>query len=128
MALIKSKSIAQIRKEIAEQKKRISREGDIAKSIADKQKLSQELFQLKHKKFIGAGAKAKRISKRFGKALLKVGQKAAPIIKKQTRLIREQQLRDDKIASARSKRQKKIIKKSKSKKQKDSGIFGNLDF
>ncbi len=131
MVLIKSKSIAQIRKEIAEQKKRIAKEEDINKAIAEKQKLSSELFRLKQRKLIGAGAKAKRISKKFGKALLSVGKKSAPIIKKQARLIRDQQLRDDAIARARSKKQKKIIKKirkSSPKKKSDLGVFGNLDF
>ena len=134
MVLTKSKSIAQLKKEIAEEERRIIKEGKIAKSIAEQQELSRKLFALKNKKLIGAGAKAKRISKRFGKSLLRVGQKAGPVIQKQARLIREQQLRDDKIAHARSKKQKKIIKtsnksrKSSPKETQDNNIFGNLDF
>jgi len=104
----KQKTIAQLNKEIAEQRERISKEETISKRISEKNKLSRQLFELKNRKLIGAGAKAKRLSKRFGKSLLKVGQKAAPIIKKQARLIRDQQLRDDAIAKARLKRSKKI--------------------
>ena len=126
-----AKTIKQLKLEIAEQRKRISKEMNLSKRIYEKQKLSKELFELKHKKLLGAGAKSKRLSRKFGKALLKVGKKTAPIIKKQAQLIRDQQLRDDAIARIRSKKQKKIIKKTRKstpKKQKDLGIFGNLDF
>lgn len=135
------KSISQLRKEIAEQRKRIAKETKISNVISEKEKLSTELFKLKHRKLIGAGAKAKRLSVRFGKALLKVGQKASPIIQKQARLIRDQQLRDDAIARGRLKQTKKIkrkaplttktIKKTKRtspREQQDLGVFGNLDF
>jgi hypothetical protein len=131
MVLKQAKSISQLKREIAEEEKRIIKESKIAKSIAEQQELSKKLFALKHKKLIGSGAKAKRISKKFGKSLLKVGKRAGPIIQKQAKLIRQQQLRDEKIADARFKKQKKIIKKtkkSKPKKQKDLGIFGNLNF
>jgi len=124
------KTIAQIKREIASQRKRISKETSLSKKIDEKQKLSAELFKLKNRKLIGAGSKAKRLSKRFGKALLKVGQKAAPIVKKQARLIRDQQLRDDAIARHRLKVKTKQPKKSKRKTSKgqDLGIFSSLDF
>ncbi len=122
------KTIKQLQKEIAEQRKRIAKEDDLSKVISEKQKLSSELFKLKQRKLIGAGAKAKRLSKRFGKGLLSVGKKIAPVVKKQARLIRDQQLRDDKIAGARSKRKSKKSKKMKSSSPKNDGVFGNLDF
>lgn len=120
------KTLAQLRREIAEQRKRIFKETSLSQKIAEKQKLSRELFQLKNQKLIGAGAKFKRLSKRFGKGLLKAGQTAAPILKKQARLIRDQQLRDDAIARKTSQglRKKKKGKSTKS----ELGIFGNLDF
>ncbi len=101
-----AKTIAQIRKEIALQKKRLAKETKIIESIAERQRLSRELFALRNRKIIGVGAKAKRLSKKFGKGLLKAGQKAAPVIQKQARLIREQQLRDEAIAKAREKKTK----------------------
>lgn len=128
MVLQKAKSISQLRKEIAEQRRRIAKETEISKVISEREQLSKELFLLKHKKLIGTGAKAKRLAGRFGKALLKVGQKAAPVIKKQAQLIRDQQLRDDALAMKRLKIKAKTIRKSKPKKQKDLGVFGNLDF
>lgn len=128
MVLQKAKSISQLRREIAEQRKRIAKETQFSNVISEKEKLSTELFKLKHRKLIGAGAKVRRLSARFGKALLKVGQKVAPVIKKQAQLIRDQQLRDDAIARKRLKLKTKTIKKSKPKKQQDLGVFGNLDF
>ena len=121
------KTISQLKKEIAEQRRRIAKEQNISKSISEKQELSKQLFQLKNRKLIGVGAKAKRLSGKFGKGLLKAGQKAAPIIKKQAKLIRDQQLRDEAIEKARGKRRKKV-KKSKSKKGNQIGIFDSLDF
>ncbi len=149
-------TIAEIRKEIAEQRKRIAKEETVSKAIAEREKLSSELFKLKNRKLIGAGAKAKRLSGKFGKALLKVGKKVAPVVQKQAKLIREQQLRDDAILRARSKKSGKRIttvktfvpvkgkgkktlfkkvkvkvripKKSKKRSLNNEGIFGNLDF
>jgi len=102
-----TKTIAQLNKEIAEQRKRISREQILSKKIAEKQKLSQQLFELKNRKFIGFKAKAKRLSRKFGKRILKAGKTIAPAVQKQARLIRDQQLRDDAIEKARRKRAKK---------------------
>lgn len=122
-----AKTIAQLKREIAQQRKRVAKEEVLAKKISEKQKLSKELFELKNRKLIGAGAtakknlaaagsKAKKLSGKFGKALLKAGQKAAPIVKKQAKLIRDQQLRDDAIARKTRKPLKKKKKKSKKKK------------
>lgn len=123
------KTIAQIRREIARQKIRLSKEKDVSRSISERQKLSKELFELKNRKLIGAGATAKRLSKKFGKAILRVGKRATPLIKKQARLIREQQLRDDAAAKKISKRKPKRKKKAKrSMGTNTSDVFGNLDF
>lgn len=125
------KSIAQLNKEIAMQRKQIAKEQDISKRIAEQQKLSQELFKLKQRKLISAGAKAKRLTSRLGRGLLKVGKKIDPVIKKQARLIREQQLRDDAIARARAKQTTRTKKKSRKKvlrRSEDEGIFGTFDF
>ena len=131
MVFRKQKSTAQILKEIAEQRKRIAKEEVISKRITEKQKLSQQLFELKQRKLIGAGAKAKRLSAKFGRGLLKAGQKVAPVIQKQARLIREQQLRDDAIMSKREKSSKKLTKRRKKKgrktKQTPSQFDGLID-
>ncbi len=108
MVLIKTKSIAQLKREIAEQRKKIAKEELASKRTAETIKLQRQLFELKNRKLlaigekakalsIAAGQKAKRLSGRFGRGLLKAGKKAAPIIKKQAELIRKQQLRDDAI-------------------------------
>ena len=150
-----AKTIEQLQREIAEQRTRIAKEKNISKKIKLKNELSRELFQLKNQKLIGAGAKFKRLSRRFGKGLLKAGQTAAPVIKKQARLIRDQKLRDDAIARQskkgklttktvekfipiKSKGKKTVFKKVRvkikvpkkvvKKSQSNLGIFGNLDF
>lgn len=150
------KTIAQLKAEIVRQRKRIAQETDVADVIAEKQKLSRTLFQLRNKKLIGFGAKAKRLSKQFGKGVLRAGKIIAPAIQKQAKLIREQQLRDDAIEGARKKklglktkttfkfvkvkgkgkkarfkRVKSIIKIPKKKpinEQPSDNIFGNFDF
>ena len=122
------KTIKQLQREIASQRKQIAKEQKVSAVIAEKQKLSKELFQLKQRKLVGVGSKAKRLSKRFGKALLKVGKKAAPIIQKQAKLIRDQQLRDDAIARARAKRQPKRKKKSRQTRRTDQGSFFDTSF
>lgn len=99
------KTIAQLRKEIAIQKKKIA-----------KQKLSQELFQLKNERLIQTAKKAKRLSGKFSREILRVGKKVAPVLQKQARLIRDQQLRDDAIYFGRKKLKTKVKKrKTKSK-------------
>ncbi len=126
--VFKKKSIEELKREITSHKKQISGEDVSVKKDTERIKLNKELFELRHRKLIKAGEKAKRLSKRFGKGILKVGQKsfekAAPLIKKQARLIRDQQLRDDAIERKLAKRKKpKTIKKSK-----EFGVFDNLDF
>lgn len=129
MVLIKAKSIEQLKREIAEQQNKLSEQKITSDKINEQRKLERQLFELKNQKFIQAGKKAKRLSGRFGKGLLSVGKKAVPIVKKQVKLIREQQLRDDAIERKLSKK-KKNTRRPKSKKKKSSGlsIFEPLDF
>jgi len=126
------KTISQLRKEITVQRKRIAKEQTLAEKLSEKQKLNKELFMLKNRNLLGAGAKAKRLSAKFGKRILNVGKKAVPLVQKQARLIRDQQLRDDALTRARTKRIPKSSKKNKKKsninKQNDLGMFSNLDF
>ena len=134
MVFGKKKSIEELKREIVGERKKISGEDVSAKSNAERIKLNKELFELRNRKLIAAGEKAKRLSKRFGRGILKAGQesfkKAAPIIKKQARLIRDQQLRDEAIEIKLSKKtkikkpkQKKKSKKVKSKKVKKKKSF-----
>ena len=123
-----AKTIAQLQREIASQRKRIAKEQGMSKAIYERQELSRELFKLKNRKLIGTGAKAKRLSKRFGKGLVKTGKTIAPVIQKQAKLIRDQQLRDDAIERARSKSIRKSNKKSKNKSNNSLGIFEFTDF
>ncbi len=122
--VIKTKTIRQLKREIKIQKKKIAKQQTISGIISEKQKLSQELFQLKNQRLIEAGKKAKRLSGRFGRGILRVGKKIAPVVKKQARLIRDQQLRDDAIARRVSpktipkpKKRKKSRKRSRRKRR-----------
>ena len=83
MVFIRRKSIEQLRKEIAEQKKRISGEKLFSTKISERAKLRKQLFELRNRKLIEAGKKAKRLSSRFRRGLLIAGKKAAPILQKQ---------------------------------------------
>ena len=83
------------------------------KSIKGKFKLKTKKFKLKPQ--VKVQKKFKRIAKRTGKGLLKIGKKVTPIVKKQVRLIRQQQLRDEAIERKLSKR--KPTKKIKTYKQ-----------
>lgn len=122
--VFKTKSIAQLNKEIADQKNKIGKQQLSSKKTAETIKLQRQLFELKNRRLIEAGKKAKRLSGKFGRSLLRAGKKAAPVVKKQFKLIRQQQLRDDALA-------RKLSKRTKPKTQKKSKGFnplGNLDF
>lgn len=123
--VIKQKTIAQLRREIASQRKRIGKEQSVSQALAERNRLSRELFELKNRRLLKAGSKARRLSKRFGRGLLKVGRIVGPKLQKQARLIREQQLRDDAITRRldkgtipKPKRRPKKRKKSRKKKGK----------
>ncbi len=111
--MVNRRSVAQLKKEIAEQKKRIAKAQLTSNQIAERNKLRRQLFELRNRRLIEAGRKARRLSSRLGKRILKTGQRIAPVVKKQARLIREQQLRDEAIARKLS--GKKISKKRKKK-------------
>ncbi len=114
----KQKSIAQLEREIALQRKRLGKEQALVLKIEQRNKLSRELFELKNQKLLEAGSKARRLSKRFGKGILRVGKIVVPIVKKQGRLIREQQLRDDAAARRVGRREPPKTKKRKTAKPK----------
>lgn len=107
--MVRQKSISQLRREVAQQRKRISKQQVLSESIKERQILSKELFELKNRRLIELGGKAKRLSRKFGRGILRTGKKIAPILKKQARLIRDQQLRDDAISKRLSGKSKKII-------------------
>jgi hypothetical protein len=114
--MVKQKTIAQLRKEIAIQKKKIAMQKSVSKVISQRQRLSQELFQLKNERLIQTAKKAKKLSGRFSRGILRVGKKVAPVLQKQAKLIRDQQLRDDAIYFGRKKLKTKVKKtKTKSK-------------
>ncbi len=128
----RQKSIAQLEREIALQRKRLGKEQALVSKIEQRNELSRELFELKNQKIIQAGKKVKRLSGRFGRGILRVGKVVGPALQKQARLIREQQLRDDAIAKRigrreppKTKRRKvakpKKRKKTKSRKKKSRG-------
>lgn len=134
------KTIKQLEREIAQQRKQVAKEKQLSQVISRKRELSSELIRLKNRRLIATGSKSKRLLKRFGKGLLKTGSKVGkaigPAVKKQARLIRDQQLRDDAIFRARQKSAKKIsrgpTRKTRKKPRSGGGlgsdIFGNLDF
>ncbi|KKN48499.1 hypothetical protein LCGC14_0651920 [marine sediment metagenome] len=107
--------MAQLRREIAAQRRRIVKQQLTPKQISERTTLERELFMLKNQRLIEAGRKAKRLSRRFGRGILKTGEKIAPVIKRQSRLIRQQQLRDDaiqrKLAKRRPRKKKKTQKR-----------------
>ena len=133
-----AKTIEQLRKEIAEEEKRIAGEKLVSQKEEERINLQRQLNQLQNRKLISAGSKAKKLSKRFGTGLLEAGKKAAPILKKQARLIREQQLRDDAIARKLAKRKPKTKQRKRKKESLKStenssgfselGNLGNLGF
>lgn len=114
-------TLKELQIKLARERKKIGVEENIAKERKAIRKAQAELILSKHRKAIAIGKKAKAISGRFGRALLrtgtKVGKKVGPAIIKQARLIREQQLRDDALERARGKKPTKKTKKRKSKRK-----------
>jgi len=146
-------SIEDLKKDIAERKKKLIKAKEKEILRLQKRELQRELITIKSRRVIAAGQKAKRILGKAGTGLLKAGKKIAPILKKQARLIRDQQLRDDAIArklerrktaptvikkviTVRKKKGKKTkvkvkVKKTKPRKQKKvagNDLFTSLDF
>lgn len=117
-------TIKQLQRDIARERKKLGKVRGKETLEIEKSKLKKELFMIQHQKAIAGAGKGARLLRKAGRGILKAGKKAAPVIIKQGRLIREQQLRDDAIARKLAK-----TKKPKPKKQPQGfGVFGNLDF
>lgn len=126
-------TIKQLQRELAIERKKFAKRQEKGSEELEKIKLKKEIRSLKFKSQIDTGAKAKRLIVKGGKALLRAGKKAAPVIQKQARLIREQQLRDDALERIRTKQAKKTKRKVKVRKTRKEGtqelsIFEPLDF
>lgn len=126
---IRQKSIAQLKREIAQQERAIKKAKTSPQRDNERIVLQKKLFALKNRKLIIAGKKAKVGSIKVGKAVLKAGKVIGPALSKQAKLIKQQQLRDDAIARKVAKRTK-IQPKKKRKRTSSQGqsLFGNLDF
>ena len=111
-------TIKELQKDISEEKKKLIKAKEKEILSIKRSQLRQELFKLKHRKAIAAKGKAERILTKAGKGIIKVGKTAIPIIQKQARLIREQQLRDDALERKLKQGKKEVSKKSKKKKGK----------
>ena len=97
MVIRKALTIKQLRKGIAREREKLKKAQDIETKRIEMSKLNVELFKLKHRRVIAASGKGARLLRKAGRGIISIGKKAAPIISKQARLIREQQLRDDAI-------------------------------
>ena len=120
-------SLKQLQKQIEAEKKMVRQEQDRQNKLIEKSKLQSELFKLKRRKQFQAAGKVGRFLKKGGEGIISAGKKAAPVIKKQAKLIREQQLRDEAIERKLAKRKPKRTKKT-TQKQKGFGILQPLDF
>lgn len=115
-------TIKELQRSIDIEKKKLKKAQAISAKEIEKSKLKKELFQLKHRKGIAGAGKTAKLLRKASKGIIKAGEKAAPILKKQARLIRDQQLRDDAIA-------RKLRKKKKPRKKKQGFNFmSDLDF
>lgn len=110
------KTIEELRKSISTERKKLKTEQTKKSMEITKRKLKKELFTLQHRIPITLGQKGVKLIRKKAKQI-------APIIKKQGKLIRDQQLRDEAIQ-----RKLKKIKKPIKKKQSSLGIFEPLDF
>lgn len=117
-----------LRRDIEIEKKRIIKEGIEANKKEKLRNLQSELFRLKNNK---QGKVATNVGRFIRKGASKVGvlvKKASPVVKKQVKLIRDQQLRDDAISRQRVKKLKPVKKKKGKIGINKRDIFGNLDF
>ena len=85
-------SIKELQKSIAEEKVKLKKAQSFESKEIERSKLKKELFMLQHKKAIATGGKGARLLRKAGRGILKASKKVAPVIIKQGRLIREQQL------------------------------------
>ena len=117
-------TIKQLQREIAKEERSLVQVEKKQGLITEKDRLKRKLFLLRNRKVIASAGKVSRFIKRQVKI-------AAPIVKKQIKLIRDQQLRDDAIARKQAPIKKKV-KKKKFKKQpsnnQEFSAFGDLGF
>lgn len=118
----------QIQKAIARERKRIAKEQRAADQREKLRDLQRELFKLRTQKTRKIAEGVGSFLKRGGRGIREVARKAAPMIQKQSRLIRQQQLRDDALARKRSKVKKKTKSRPKSGLINSGGVFDNIDF
>ena len=94
----------------------------INEELRERKKVKAELFLLKHRKAYKAGKNIKSIGKSIGskllKASVKTSKKVGPLILKQAKLIREQQLRDEALERALKKKTKRTRKTPKRRRKK----------
>ncbi len=111
-------TLEELKISIEEERKKVKKAQEKEALRIKESQLKQELFKLKHSKAIAASGKGARLLKRAGMGLLKVSKTVAPVLAKQARLIRDQQLRDDAIERKISKKLKPKGRKKKSKTKK----------
>ena len=108
-------TLEELKKSIREERTKVKK-AQIGEALEIKRsRLKKELFDLKHRKALAVRGKSFRLLKKAGKGLFKAGKLATPVIKKQIKLIREQQLRDEAIEKRLSERIKVKTKKPKKK-------------
>ena len=88
-------SIKELEKSIAIEKAKVRKSEEEQIARTKKADLERELFALRNRRTIATAGKAGRLLRRGAKGLKRILQKAAPVIRKQARLIRDQQLRDE---------------------------------
>lgn len=121
-------TIEELEKEIKIERARVDKLKEKEALEIKKGELRRELFKLKNRKAIGAVGKVGKFLKRTAKIV-------GPAIRKQAKLIRDQELRDEAIVRRiKEKRKVKKITKKRRKKSKvpgtssGSNIFSDLDF
>ncbi len=97
-------SIKELEKSIAIEKAKVRKAEEEQAARTKKADLQKELFALKNRGAIATAGKAGRLLRRGARGLKRALQKAAPVIRKQARLIRDQQLRDEAIVKRLRKR------------------------
>lgn len=138
-----------LRKQIAEQRRKLAKQQEIVKTQEQKRILRKELALLKSP----TRRTTSKLGKRLGRGLKITGKKVGKALLKQARLIQEQQERErraqlklKKLQISASRKQPKVIfvkrekpskkrgKKGKARKRQrtvaqiDNGVFGSLDF
>ena len=106
---------------LKELKRRLERERKKAEEKQEIARLKKELFLVKNVGLVSAGKSISNVASRVGGRLSSAGRQfvktATPAIKRQARLIREQQIREDNLYKKMSSSKKKKTKKVKGKKK-----------